>query len=87
MQLADLLEKSRVALISLQERLNATTATGRLMMNLLASVSLWEGEVIDERTRDTMQHLKARGKVDSRPPFGGTYGDLALLTLMQQERA
>jgi DNA invertase Pin-like site-specific DNA recombinase len=31
--------------------LDATMATGRLMMNLLASVSQWEREVIGERTR------------------------------------
>ncbi len=55
--------RKHVALVSLQESLDATTATGRLMMNLLASVSQWEREVIGERTRDAMQHLKAQGKV------------------------
>jgi DNA invertase Pin-like site-specific DNA recombinase len=48
--------------VSLQESLNAATATGDLMMNLLASVSQWERKVISERTRDTMAHLKAQGK-------------------------
>jgi site-specific DNA recombinase len=37
--LVELFEKQGVALVSLQESLDATTATGRLMMNLLASVS------------------------------------------------
>jgi len=60
-------ERQGVALVSLQESLDATTATGRLMMNLLASVSQWEREVIGERTRDAMQHLKATGQVYSRP--------------------
>ena len=55
-----LFERKGVALVSLQESLDATTATGRLMMNLLASVSQWEREVIGERTRDAMQHLKAQ---------------------------
>jgi DNA invertase Pin-like site-specific DNA recombinase len=39
------------------------------MMNLLASVSQWEREVIGERTKDAMQELKAAGKVYSRPVF------------------
>jgi DNA invertase Pin-like site-specific DNA recombinase len=39
------------------------------MMNLLASVSQWEREVIGERTKDAMSHLKAEGKVYSRPVF------------------
>jgi site-specific DNA recombinase len=55
-------ERYDVALVSLQESLDATTATGRLMMNLLASVSQWEREVIGERTSDALQHLKAQGQ-------------------------
>jgi site-specific DNA recombinase len=66
-KLMKLFDKKGVALVSLQESLDATTATGRLMMNLLASVSQWEREVIGERTRDAMQHLKSSGKVYSRP--------------------
>jgi site-specific DNA recombinase len=38
-RLVKLFDKKGVALVSLQESLDATTATGRLMMNLLASVS------------------------------------------------
>jgi site-specific DNA recombinase len=67
--LVELFDKKGVALVSLQESLDATTAPGRLMMNLLASVSQWEREVIGERTRDAMQHLKATGQVYSRPVF------------------
>ena len=61
-RLVKLFERRGVALVSLQESLDATTATGRLMMNLLASVSQWEREVIGERTKEAMQHLKAQGK-------------------------
>jgi DNA invertase Pin-like site-specific DNA recombinase len=58
----DLFKRRRVDLVSLQESLDATTATGELMMNLLASVSQWERNIIGERTRDAMAHLKAQGK-------------------------
>jgi site-specific DNA recombinase len=85
--LVEVFEKKGVALVSLQESLDATTATGRLMMNLLASVSQWEREVIGERTRDAMQHLKAQGRVYSRPVFGETVDDRTLLTQMQREHA
>jgi site-specific DNA recombinase len=70
--LVELFEHQGVALVSLQESLDATTATGRLMMNLLASMSQWEREVIGERTKDAMQHLKATGQVYSRPVFNDT---------------
>jgi DNA invertase Pin-like site-specific DNA recombinase len=39
------------------------------MMNLLASVSQWEREVIGERTKDAMRELKAQGKAYSRPVY------------------
>jgi site-specific DNA recombinase len=81
--LMELFEKKGVALVSLQESLDATTATGRLMMNLLASVSQWEREVIGERTRDAMQHMKVQEQVYSRPVFEHT----AVLARMQRERA
>ncbi len=70
-RLVKLFEKKGVALVSLQESLDATTATGRLMMNLLASVSQWEREVIGERTREAMAHKKAnREACGSRVPYG-----------------
>ena len=78
-----LFERKRVALVSLQESLDAATATGRLMMNLLANVSQWGRGVIGERTRDAMQHLKAQGQVYSRPVFGEQPADAATRTHMQ----
>jgi site-specific DNA recombinase len=82
-KLMKLFDKKGVALVSLQESLDATTATGRLMMNLLASVSQWEREVIGERTKDAMQHLKAQGQVYSRPVFD----DAATLAQIHRMRA
>jgi site-specific DNA recombinase len=82
-KLMKLFERKGVALVSLQESLDATTASGRLMMNLLASVSEWEREVIGERTRDAMQHLKASGRVYSRPVFD----DAATLAQIHTRRA
>jgi site-specific DNA recombinase len=82
-KLMKLFERKMVALVSLQESLDATMATGRLMMNLLASVSQWEREVIGERTRDAMQHLKAHSQVYCRPVFA----DAGTLAWMQAERA
>jgi DNA invertase Pin-like site-specific DNA recombinase len=61
-KLMDLFKRKQVDLVSLQESLDATTATGKLMMNLLASVSQWERKVIGERTSDALQHLKTQGK-------------------------
>jgi site-specific DNA recombinase len=86
-KLLELFKRQRVDLVSLQESLDATTATGRLMMHLLASVSQWEREVIAERTRDALQHLKAQGKRYCHAAFDEHPDAAALLTQMQAERA
>lgn len=65
--LMDLFQRHNVALVSLQESIDATTAGGRLMMNLVMSISQWEREVIGERTRDALQHLKANGQAYCGP--------------------
>lgn len=69
-RIVELLDKHDVALVSMQESLDATTPTGRLMLNLLASVSQWEREIIGERTKDAMRYLKEQGRVYSRPVKG-----------------
>jgi DNA invertase Pin-like site-specific DNA recombinase len=79
----DLFKRQGVDLVSLQESLDATTATGELMMNLLASVSQWERKVIGERTRDALQHLKAQGQRYCHT----VYADAEVITLMHQLRA
>jgi site-specific DNA recombinase len=81
-KLVRLLDRHDVALVSLQESLDATTATGRLMMNLLASVSQWEREVIGERTSDALQHLKAQGKRYCHT----VYDNAEVIALMHQLR-
>jgi site-specific DNA recombinase len=82
--LADLLqrfERRRVALISVAEQLDTSSAVGRLMLNIMVSVSQWEREAIGERTRDVMRHKKAKGERVGTLPFGfqvvaGTKGQL-----------
>ena len=76
-----------VALVSLAESLDATSTTGRLMMNLLASVSQWEREVIGERTKDAMQELKTQGKRYCYARFEEHPGAATLLTRLQTQHA
>jgi site-specific DNA recombinase len=85
-KLRRLFERKGVALVSRQESLDATTATGRLMMNLLASVGQWERKVIGERPRNAMQHLKAQGKRYCYAVFGARHGEASTLAWMQAER-
>lgn len=72
-RLGDLLEefeKLKVSLVSLSESIDATTASGRLMMNLLGSVAQWERETIAERTAAALSHKRDHGRVYGTTPFG-----------------
>jgi DNA invertase Pin-like site-specific DNA recombinase len=50
------------ALLSVSEQIDTRSAAGRLVLNVLASVSQWEREAIGERTKTAMQHMRTRGE-------------------------
>jgi DNA invertase Pin-like site-specific DNA recombinase len=63
------------ALLSVSEQIDTRTAGGRLVLNVLASVSQWEREVIGERTKAAMQHKIAMGEfIGGQPPYGSRLG-------------
>lgn len=53
--------QGRWALLSVSEQIDTRSAAGRLVLNVLASVSQWEREAIGERTSAAMQHKAAQG--------------------------
>lgn len=71
--LAELLkrfERRNVALVAVADSLDTHTAAGRLVLNIMVSVSQWEREAIGERTRDAMRHKRANGHRVGTTPFG-----------------
>lgn len=63
-------ENARFALLSALDHIDTRSSNGRLVLNVLASVSQWEREAICERTKGVMQSMKASGRVISRPTLG-----------------
>lgn len=60
-----------IALLSVSEQIDTRSAAGRLVLNVLSSVSQWEREAIGERTAAAMQHHSATGGyVGGRAPYG-----------------
>jgi len=72
--LLDLFGKHGVSLVSVAESLDTGTAAGRLVLNVMASVSQWEREAIGERTRDAMRHKRSMGQRVGTVPFGYKLG-------------
>jgi len=69
-ELLERFEKRGVSLVSVAESLDTKTAAGRLVLNIMASVSQWEREVIGERTKDALRHKKGNGERVGTVPFG-----------------
>lgn len=71
--LAELLkrfDRRGVSLVSVADSLDTHSAAGRLVLNIMVSVSQWEREAIGERTRDAMRHKRQRGERVGTVPFG-----------------
>ncbi len=71
--LAELLkrfERRGVSLVSVADSLDTRSAAGRLVLNIMVSVSQWEREAIGERTRDAMHHKRANSERVGTVPFG-----------------
>jgi len=68
--LLELLEKRKVALISVAESLDTGSAAGRLVITIMGAVSQWEREAIGERTRDALRHKRGQGERVGNIAFG-----------------
>lgn len=76
------------ALLSVGEQIDTRSAAGRLVLNVLASVSQWEREAIGERTSTAMRHLSASGGfVGGSAPYGYAKGVDGKLCHVQAEQA
>jgi DNA invertase Pin-like site-specific DNA recombinase len=64
------LERGGVSLLSVRDSLDTSSASGRLVVNVMLSVSQWERETISERTVDALAQARANGTYLGKPPVG-----------------
>ena len=69
-ELLERFERRGVALISVAESLDTSSAAGRLVLNIMTAVSQWEREAIGERTRDALGHKRGNGERVGNIQFG-----------------
>jgi site-specific DNA recombinase len=63
--------RGECALLSVSEQIDTRSAAGRLVLNVLASVSQWEREAIGERTATVLRHKASRGEyTGGDAPYG-----------------
>lgn len=89
--LGDLLDGHfrHAALLSVGERIDTSTASGRMVLNVITSISQWERERIGERTAAAMAHKAARGEfTGGEAPYGFKLArDAVTLTPVKREQA
>jgi site-specific DNA recombinase len=62
--------EGRGRLVSVGEQVDTSTASGRLVLNVLASVGQWEREAIGERTKAALKSKRERGQRAGAVPYG-----------------
>lgn len=69
--ISEQLAKAGAELVSLSEKIDTTSASGKMVFRLLAVLAEFERDQVSERTRLAMGHLRANGRRVSRyAPFG-----------------
>lgn len=70
LELAEILDKKGVDLVSLSEKIDTTSAAGKMVFRMMAVLSEFERDQISERTSVAMQHMKAQGRLVGSVPYG-----------------
>ena len=71
LSLSEILQKKDADLVSLSEKIDTTSASGKMVFRLLAVLNEFERDQISDRTRFALAHKKANGeKTGGDVPFG-----------------
>jgi site-specific DNA recombinase len=70
LSLADKLEKKGADLVSLTEKIDTTTAAGKMVFRMLAVLNEFERDQVSERTKAALAHKKAKGERIGTVPYG-----------------
>ena len=70
LDIADHLMKRDADLVSLSEKLDTTSAAGKMMFRMLAVLAEFERDQVSERTKMAMSLLKAKQQRVGKIPFG-----------------
>ena len=74
-QISETLSAKGVDLVSLSEKIDTTTAAGKMVFRMLAVLSEFERDQVSERTTAALQHKKAKGERTGSIPYGFSVAD------------
>ena len=70
LEIAERLEKVEADLVSLSEKIDTTSAAGRMIFRMLAVLAEFERDLVSERTKDVLAHKRGKGERLGRPAYG-----------------
>ncbi|MCY3019657.1 MAG: recombinase family protein [Planctomycetota bacterium] len=73
--ISEKLEKAGADLVSLSERIDTTSAAGKMVFRMLAVLAEFERDQIAERTSAALQHLRSQRRLVGEVPYGWTLAD------------
>jgi len=69
--IGEMVAKKKADMVSLSERIDTTTAAGKMMFQMLAVLAEFERNLVAERTTNALQHKKRTGqKYTNQTPYG-----------------
>jgi DNA invertase Pin-like site-specific DNA recombinase len=86
LSIASRLDTAGADLVSLSESLDTTSAAGKMMFRMLAVLAEFERDLVGERTRMALAHLRSQGrKTGGGEPFGFRAADGHLIALPAEQ--
>lgn len=70
LEISERLQKAGADLVSLSEKIDTTSASGKMVFRLLAVMSEFERDLVAERTKAVMGHMKANKQLVGAVPYG-----------------
>jgi DNA invertase Pin-like site-specific DNA recombinase len=78
------IEDAGAEFISLTEKLDTSSAGGRLIFNVFASINQFERELLIERTKSGLESARRRGRIGGRPKKA-TEADIKQMKLLMSQ--
>lgn len=66
-ELVECFKEKGISFVSIKENIDTTSATGKLIFNIFASLAEFERDIIVERTKAGLDAARARGRKGGRP--------------------
>jgi site-specific DNA recombinase len=87
--IADRLGKAGADLVSLTERIDTTTAAGKMVFRMLAVLAEFERDLVSERTAAALAHKRYKGERVGDIPYGWRLADdeVTLIPLESEQAA